>query len=114
VIAFTALAWLAWATRRYRVLSTFLWIVFALDLVFVAWFLVEAWGCSPGSCENEQAPVIIVFLVVLDILLAIGFVLAGPTQIVRRIRERREGSLSETYADWLRSQEGDHDRLEAT
>jgi hypothetical protein len=89
VLTFAALAWLAWATRRYRLLSTFLWIVFVLDLVFVAWFIVEAWGCGPGSCENEQAPVIIVFMVVLDILLAAGFALAGLAQVVRRVRRVR-------------------------
>jgi hypothetical protein len=89
VLAFATLAWLAWATRSYRLLSTFLWMVFVLDLVFVAWFLVEAWGCSPGSCENEQAPVILVFMVVLDILLAAGFALAGLAQVVGRARRVR-------------------------
>lgn len=76
-LAFVGLAWLAWASRRHPVLTTFLWLLFAFDLAFVAWFVVEAWGCGPSSCENDQAAVIIVFMIVVDILLAILFMFAG-------------------------------------
>ena len=72
--AFATLALLAWITRRrFPALSTLLWLLLGIDLVFVAWFIVEAWGCRPGACENDQAAVIIVWMVALDVLLVALF-----------------------------------------
>jgi len=95
VLAFGTLALLAWvARRRFPALSILLWLLLGIDLVFVAWFVVAAWGCRPGACKNDQAAVIIVWMVALDALLVALFIafaaIGGVVAVRRRWRERGE------------------------
>lgn len=86
-LAFGSLIWVAWVTRhRFRLLSVLLWLLVGIDLVFGTWFVVEAWGCTPSSCENDQAAVIVVWMVLLDLLLVAIIAVAG---IVAWFRPRR-------------------------
>lgn len=90
-LAFAALALFAWISRRrFPALSTLLWLLVAIDLVFVTWFIVEAWGCRREACENDQAAVILVWMVVLDVFLVGLFVafaaISGVAAVLRRWR----------------------------
>ena len=80
------LAWFAWAVRRFRLLSAYVWLVIGIDLTCMAWFAIEAYPCTPERCEYDQAAVILVYMFLLDILLALVFAIVGVTAWIRRWR----------------------------